>query len=362
MKIEFVHDFSVLNDILITLHGKITKRTVSLWRTTQHVTDLCKDEIIAGAKIEYPFLWTYSKDQTFQWVIEDKDPKETKISLPNFYPLFIIDDLIVGDRKVEEENSICVFPLEMDSVLWSKGYSSTMIDGVDNDIFMIRYTSDLEPRSIICLNLLTGEEKWTYTLKDRFNWVSGDDDNMKGEFYKIIGLVEGSIWLVLNSGVILSFNTQTGDLENELCKPDVFPNSFTFSSKGNQVNVFNRSTFLDNKKGIFFGLKGNFYWEISTLNEVPSFELFDVSDSSEKHQVQLNNLGGHDDEFIFFYEGGESNRFGVFSKEDKVIVASSEIEDAKGTFPAIRKMEYSNEKLYILDFHNNLHIINPPLA
>ena len=210
------------------------------------------------------------------------------------------------------------------------------------------------------MSLESGKEIWNYQLSENYRWKDASGESHTGEYYKLIGLSNNIFWCVLNSGVIIGLNIETGQVEYELCHPIIYPHSKIINEGFEKVNIFNRHSIMSEDRSEILGMQGHFYWEINLENPVEEFTMYSIKDSCEEHHISLNDTFCLNDNEVYFYEGGYSNRFGIFCRNKKAIIWSSDLPEVKGKFPAIRKMDYTNYRIYIQDFYNSLHVIEKP--
>ncbi|UPZ14832.1 hypothetical protein [Flavobacterium humidisoli] len=200
---------------------------------------------------------------------------------------------------------------------------------------------------------------WKYGLAAKYSWkqsadcIDGPSVKKQAEVIKFLGIYQTELWLVLNSGAILALDIKAGVESRHIKEGKMIKGESDFEGfKG----CFGYHTVLDEKNGLIFNLSRHFYIEFDLNSNAEYFSSYSFKGSSLTHKLKLNCIGGFDMENIYGYEGSDNNRFAVFSRQQKEIIWNSEIEEAKGKFPAIRDLKYGGGKIYVLDHHNSLHI------
>jgi len=206
---------------------------------------------------------------------------------------------------------------------------------------------------LYAISLQTEKELWNHTLPEKYNWKSGLGNKHERQFDKVIGVYNEKLFVVLNSGIIQIIDVNNGRLIDELIHAKNQNEILPIEKGFERVNIFNCYSVFDNQ-GKIFGTKSKYYWEIDITNH--EFLLYDCTETCNEHQMELDKIAGFEGDEVYFYDGGSNNKFGVFSRSKKEIIWSSEIEETKGLFPAIRDMQYANNKIFVLDLHNTLHI------
>ena len=204
-----------------------------------------------------------------------------------------------------------------------------------------------------------GVSLWSYNLEKRYNWFQRADyvneptEEKVAEVTKILGVYNDELWLVLNSGAILSLNIETGKESRFINEGKMMLGESDFE---NFKGYFGTDTVLDKKKGLIFNLNRHFYIEYNLKSNQIQFESYSFKELFLTHQLNLNYIGGFDEENIYAYEGSDNNCFAIFCRLQKKIIWYGEIEEVKGKFPAIRDMQFDAGKIYLLDHYCTLHI------
>lgn len=276
----------------------------------------------------------------------------TEIGVIDF---FLDDENVIyglwnGDYSKREIKSI---DLKLNKVLWKKDYSFGKIYLNDNSFFA---TVD---KDISQIEKQTGNRLWQFTNLSNYNWTQKSiyeneaEVEKQAEVIKFLGVYKNELWLVLNSGALLALNIETGKESRYINEGKMIVGESDFEDfKG----YFGYNTVLDEENGLIFNLNRHFYLEYNLNSKNSYFDSYSFKESSQKHDLNLNYVGGFEGDFIYSYEGSDNNRFAIFSRDKKEIIWSGEIEEVKGKFPAIRDLQYGAGKIYVLDNDNTLHI------
>ena len=206
----------------------------------------------------------------------------------------------------------------------------------------------------------SNEILWAFdNLVKKYNWMQKSiyegepEEEKQAEVIKFLGVYKNELWLVLNNGALLALDIETGTESRYIKEGKMIVGESDYEDfKG----YFGYDTVIDEENGLIFNLSRHFYLEYNLKSDNSYFDSYSFKESSLKNQLNLNYIGGFDEKYIYSYEGSSNNRFAIFSRAKKEIIWSSEIEEVKGKFPAIRDLQYGAEKIYVLDHDNTLHI------
>lgn len=212
--------------------------------------------------------------------------------------------------------------------------------------------------TLYCRDILNGNLLWEYSfspLHDYYRSVLKDKVFTKGDVNTVLGIHDSILWLVFNSNYIIGLDKNSGEQVYIVGDPDKYPNNWT---KEDFYKIpFGFQSKLDNKAQQIIGMFNTYYGEVDISGGMPRYEIFDIEKSCQEHQIKMNRFGrwnGGDE--IYFWEGSVNHRVGCFSRSQKEIIWSAEIEEAKGLRFAIKQIDYHDKKLYVLDGRETLHI------
>ncbi|WP_222844152.1 hypothetical protein [Saccharicrinis aurantiacus] len=211
-------------------------------------------------------------------------------------------------------------------------------EDLGRDIFEDKIYND--PNNIItCRQVETGKLDWEFPLSVYGTYFQNGEDHPMN-LRKFLGIYEGVLYIRAGVRLLLGINVSSGK--------EVF--KFTHGKELGGAMFIE----LDSEKGCIFSLNSTKYNEIDLKTNALS--QYDIEEDIEKNKVNVSMLGSCEGGLISFYEGVDCNRFAVFSREEKKIVWTGEIEEVKDMFPAIIGMKHSGNKLYVHDIMKTLHI------
>ncbi len=237
---------------------------------------------------------------------------------------------------------------------------------VGNDIFgylVNEFRVIYKGASIQVYNLIN-ELIWQHELlKDNYLWSDNEQTkNNLGEFERIVGVHNNVLWITLNSGKLLGFYLETGEIMFDIYLPNNSPENLVFFGNYYWIGRYHQ---IDKNQGKLFGLRGNFYWEIDLANPTETYEVFDISETCKQNNIRADMPAyewptqGNEILFGEIFESPKNpglNNVGIFDRGAKQIVWTERIGEEGDFLPVIQKLEMLNDKLYIQDGQNNLFI------
>lgn len=192
---------------------------------------------------------------------------------------------------------------------------------------------------ITCRDIKDGDIIWSVDAeKYGYNMVNGEERIMS--LTKIIGVQDNILYVFLGNRLILGFDLNSGE-QIYICE-----------YKDNFLVLENLQLDAENKK--IFSIGPNHYIEFNLLTS--SYQIFDLTDTTKKNNVEMNRLGSWENNLVSFWQGYSSNRFGIFDREKKEIICSDEIKNIKNDLPSILEVKSQGDKLLVLDNANTLHL------
>lgn len=284
-----------------------------------------------------------------------------ELVVQSFYGSFVYNDIQIEGYYNYLDNKEVSYINKENGYLYVKVNDLFVKTHIKKNLYHYHNYYNLLENSIICYNLLFPIENilWQYDLSTKYNWqqkadyIDDPDVEKQAEVIKFLGVYKNELWLVLNNGALLALDIETGTESRYIKEGKMIVGESDYEDfKG----YFGYDTVIDEENGLIFNLSRHFYIEYNLKSENTYFDSYSFKESSQKHKLNLNYVGGFDEEYIYSYEGSDNNRFAIFSREKKEIIWSSEIEEVKGKFPAIRDLQYGAGKIYVLDHDNTLHI------
>lgn len=210
---------------------------------------------------------------------------------------------------------------------------------------------------IIFIDNHSGKKNWNFLIEEKYNWTvvqyNGDVINKQATINKILGVFNNILWVLLSSNKILGINIDSGKEEKYFMAPDVFSNRWN-EEEATKISPFGHNTVLDLKTGEIYSVYYQQYGVID-LNEM-TYSLYSIKESTEEYAMKIYNSNAVAGDNIFIHEDLDSNHFGIFNKKIKKIIWSKKLEDQNGKSLGIRRISYAQNKLFIHDRYNTLHI------
>ncbi|CAM3289816.1 hypothetical protein [Empedobacter stercoris] len=195
-------------------------------------------------------------------------------------------------------------------------------------------------RDIVCFNLKNEKENWIFHISQM--------SQQETEAYKILGVFENDLLVILDDSSILRIDIETGEIKKRF-------NMILFSNTENEIIAqYNFIQFIDDK--LIYYRCGQYAEYDIELNKI-TYE-FDIKEALEKEKLNDNTHSYiKEDDFLYFYISG----FGSFSLPSIVIlnirtkeIVWKHILDNPDVF--YKDFQKSDTALYLLDSANTLHI------
>lgn len=274
-----------------------------------------------------------------------------KIGVIDFF--IDVDKVLYGTWNDDySQRNVKAFDLTLEQELWNMNYTFGLVCLECNSLY-----ATIE-KNISKIEKLTGNSLWQFSNLSDYNWMQKsiyEDEppyEKEAEAIKFLGVYKDLLWVVLNGGSLLALDINTGEVKRYIYqgKPKEAVDKILDNA------TFSIYSFIDEKDGKIINLFHDFYleYDLEKLNDF--FEYSTFTESTKKFGLELDKIGGYDEDYIYSYEGSDNNRFAVFCRYKKEIIWSGEIEEVKGKFPAIRDLQYGANKLYVLDHDHTLHV------
>jgi hypothetical protein len=273
-------------------------------------------------------------------------PSRTKILIGETEPIRI-------SRGVYKKD---IFYLSQDLI----NTDGLILDNIYDNV--ITYTDEIlflgNKKELYAYSIPAVKTLWRFLTLSDYNWMQKSiyenvpTHEKEAEIVKFLCLYKDLLWMILNGGSLLALDVNTGEAKKHIHQG---------KSNGEKSKLLDKAWFLydaffDEKEGKIINLFQDYYLEYDLEKGEDYFEYTTFKESSQTFGLELNRIAGHDEENIYAWEGSDNNRFAVFSRQKKEITFSEEIGETKYKFPAIRDMQYGEGKIYVLDYHNTLHV------
>lgn len=259
--------------------------------------------------------------------------------------------LLVADRRLDDKNQLCLFRIKNNffepidyNISAAVNDGESMLDFDNNSLNVSRVD-------------ILGQAIWKFHATGKYF----DSRRMEQEtvLKNIIGLYNGILWISLSSGELIGLDQSTGILKHNIGFKESLIPSFPYEIKEGDYLPFGDKIQLDNIKGEIIGLRGNHFSNVDLKQATPKREYFDISQSMKIHKIQAdyrNPTFPIDEDFIYFCDDRQG-KIGVFDRKRQEVVWSYELEIEKIGIAQILEMKYANNRWYVLDRNDTLHIL-----
>jgi len=202
------------------------------------------------------------------------------------------------------------------------------------------------------IEIYTGQFLWEFPLSSLGKWKNSWDEERDFEVYKLIGIYNNILWAFIEIGGFIGLDIKTGELKYRISEYHM----------GKESKLFFRSDYyLDNERGKIFGL-AHIFIEIDLNQDPPFVTQYGLQEEFEKYNIKKANDTAEDfvvqDNLLYFYLA-EQLKFGVLDINTKEIIYVSEpiaVVERDDCFTQLKDLKVSENKVYILDSNNTLHI------
>ena len=210
--------------------------------------------------------------------------------------------------------------------------------------------------TLTCYSKETYGHLWHYTLPaGEYSQGSNYSPVVSKEVTNILGVYAGIVWIVSDMGHLIGLETETGDCKYHLKTPINQPAEW-----GNwEVFTPAKKSYFDAEKGTIFGLDHVHYWECDLNNPTESYLHFDISGTRKEKNIIPDFKGNWVGDEIFFGQNSfaqDATYVGIFNCKTRQITWTSRELGEEGVFKGISKVEYQDNRLYVLDRASTLHI------
>ena len=204
---------------------------------------------------------------------------------------------------------------------------------------------------ITCCNYSCKEPIWQFPLLSIPNNPHNDNYNKEAdwEVKKLIGVLEGKLWIALNHHTIVALDIVTGVLVHQIHTIANFHCSWLPSAI-----PLPEATQIDETTHKLIGFMWEFYWEINPTNG--AIQLYDLTNEFSKKKIR-NDIANFvlTDSKIYFASHFDS-KIGALYKVTKKLTWEYEFQKEEGAEPRIMELQGNENLLGALSSQGTLYI------
>ena len=291
-------------------------------------------------------------DENLELIEEGKDKAFLYLS-KEFLETYFLDEqqkIFITALLDREENLIVLGDIDRSAIsVFSNEYIYIYIykkNKIYDDVMSIRAFSIQEK-----------EHLWEFSLASFGKYKNSWDEERYFRVYKLIGIHNNIFWAFIELGGFIGLDIETGELKYRIPEYHQAVEKTITKIKG-----FYRSDYLlDSGKGKILGMAMDVFIEIDLNQELPFATQYGLQEEFEKYNIEGKDTSTQyivQDDLLYFYLA-EQLKFGILDINTKEIIYISEpiaVVERDDSFTRLRDLKVSENKVYILDSNNTLHI------
>lgn len=249
--------------------------------------------------------------------------------------------LIVLNRRINGKKELCFFDFERKDF---EPMTQEIHVSIGSGEFMLNIDNESNTLNSVSIE---GEKLWSFSISGEYFDIRGEDQ--KTSYMGTLGIHNGVLWIWLSSGELIGLDEKTGELTKRIRSG---------GSKDNPEFKFGGAMQIDADTSSLIGLWSKYYIEINLNDPNLSVKYTDLSESLEAISMSISyrsHAFPYDTKSIYFCDDRQG-KIGVFDRGKKEIVWSYELDMRRDGIAQILEMKYADNKWYILDRNNTLHI------
>ena len=190
------------------------------------------------------------------------------------------------------------------------------------------------------------------------SYKTTDQSQAYDEIQNYIGLYKNILWISLHSGKLISFNIDTGRLANQIGFAESDLTNFGYKVQDGDYIPFGGLMQLDEEREQIIGIRDKYFMKIDLTQSNPRRKYINVSNSMNDHSMlssYRHQTFPFDENYIYFCDDRQG-KIGVFDREKLEVVWSYELEMERDGIAQILDMKYANNRWYILDRNDTMHV------
>jgi hypothetical protein len=215
----------------------------------------------------------------------------------------------------------------------------------------------LNNQIIAAYDVTNFELLWDFNIAPHSRFNDSRQEIQEGIITNILGIHEDNLWLGISSGKLIELNIRTGKLERELGLQESQFLNFNYSIKEGDYIPWGDLMQLDKIKEQIIGLRDKYFMKIDLVN-TQIREYIDVGRSMNAFDINSsyrNYVFPSDENYIYFCDDRQG-KIGVFDRNKLEVIWSHELEIEHDGIAQILEMKYEDNRWYVLDRNDVLHI------
>ena len=246
---------------------------------------------------------------------------------------------------------------ENNTILIDKKDNLIKLEYIDSSPISVFSNEYDDVMSIRAFSIQEKEHLWEFSLASFGKYKNSWDEERYFRVYKLIGIHNNIFWAFIELGGFIGLDIETGELKYRIPEYHQAVEKTITKIKG-----FYRSDYLlDSGKGKILGMAMDVFIEIDLNQELPFATQYGLQEEFEKYNIEGKDTSTQyivQDDLLYFYLA-EQLKFGILDINTKEIIYISEpiaVVERDDSFTRLRDLKVSENKVYILDSNNTLHI------
>jgi hypothetical protein len=259
------------------------------------------------------------------------------------------DDLLVVDTWTDDQEHLCYFHIG-DAVFQQIDFNINCT--LSNGNILLDIDKDTEIRRIT----LGGKIIWEYTISGKYLDIRGEE--CRSLIKNVLGVYNDILWLSLTSGELVGIDIQTGKHLYRLGFNEISEPNFPYQIQADAYLPFGDLMQLDEEKGEIIGLRNEFFIKLDLNRTALNREYINVSETMKACKISSSyrNLIFPSDEGHIYFCDDRQGKIGVFDRHKLEVIWSHELEIEHDGIAQILEMKYEDNRWYVLDRNDVLHI------
>jgi len=348
---EVNHSFRVQNDYVYALlkSGNIlcfnSKKNEKVWESY-----VGENALAIGFLNEFIFC---NSDYEVKLI----DPSSGQIISQYNFEIILPLSNVNGFLSLRKENGRKILGFEDNgfSNVWKKEVKlGNKIASLNHVLINSKY---LNNQVISAYDVTNFELLWDFNIAPYARFNDSRLEIQEGIITNILGIHDDNLWLGISSGKLIKLNIRNGKFVGELGFQDSQLPNFGYLIKEGDYIPWGDLMQLDERKAQIFGLRDKYFMKID-LNNNQRREYIDIGKSMNAFKINSsyrNYTFPSDEKYIYFCDDRQG-KIGVFDREALEVIWSYEIEMERDGIAQILDMKYEDNRWYVLDRNDVLHI------